>query len=240
MTAAGSLEAVAAPSRIPGGAQITRLESDGSSAITIVLDDGSRLCSSAPLAPTGLALRCLHAISLSLPLHEFILFQRSVYGRKETSIGSSYFEALAHVILAAVEETIVQEEIAPASAWETYLATRAVKDASLATLRSVPLVSSKAGRPVPVRDSSICAQLQAVLLGLHLLAEDCKLVVSTQGDYMTLVPVLVALATGLGAREWVDHYVRQSGIPCQAMTQRERIVSSYRRATLTSRDIGGV
>jgi hypothetical protein len=207
-------ESIIAPELMPQGKKIIRLEGDGSTNVTIIFEDHSRYITSVPSTPTGLALQCLNGLSLVLPLHQFTAFYNSLSATKASlPPGSTH--------LAAIEDTLRQilmrSNIRPAPVTTLdRIHQCSVNDYLFTGLRSsiptpAPLLPQS---PVSefVEDIEGKFVLSAILMTLHLVAENSKLLVETQKDFEALLPILMLLSSNLGLTNWLDYYKRASGV----------------------------
>lgn len=229
VTANGAVQSVEGAATIPDGARVSRLEGSGSSNVVINLDNGSRFNSSAPSFPAGLALRCLHVIATVLPVADYISFQSLVTSRKESTPGCSYLEAILGVIESSVG-VAVDDDTVDEDPWSNFVEQSTRENTSQDYLFTA-LSSSASSTHLPTTNLPITTTpeeyrtLEAILLGLHLLAEDCTLIVESQHEYSSLVPSLMYLAARLGLRNWIDYYHRASGLVCHVAVDRKSRLS---------------
>lgn len=208
VSAGGRIETVRSP-KLPEGRRAVKLEGDGSALVRISLDDGSTFSSTLPPPPGGLALECLHALSLALSVESFHQLQTAMTARRVESARSTHFEALVDILgLQGTPAPLASD----ATAWAAFLR-HSDEDPILAALRtsssSRPPLTTPPPRVPMVQLSQ--RQRETVLLALHLLAEDLKLQSGRMGDCLIMLAVVKSLAAGLGLRHWVDEYRRVTG-----------------------------
>ncbi|KAK4701396.1 anaphase-promoting complex subunit 1, partial [Phenoliferia sp. Uapishka_3] len=194
-----------------GGRRIKRVDGDRSGFFTVSFEDGSRFAAAMPSPPDGLARRILHTIAEVIPLSDYVQFWREVARCKANDPTVDYFQIIRDVLfnLFAVPSTIIE----PSDSWSEFInATdgNSTSDPALSTLRSS--ASRLETSPVVSRTQSTTRELlEAVVLGLHLLSEDCKVLAETQQDHVKLAAVLLPLVTTLGNPSWLDAYLRKTG-----------------------------
>lgn len=228
-TASVTFKKIIAPELMPRGKKIIRLEGDGSTNISITFDDQSRYVTSAPAPPAGLALRCLQGLSLVLPLQPFAAIYNSILAEKASSPpGSSYLDAIAATVKSVTIEIYIHSApIAPLNR----ICRSSAHDYLFTGLRSSNQTTSSLPprhRPsILAEDTDVMSLLEAMLMSLHLIAEDSKLLAETQQDFESLLPILMLLSSKLGLSNWLDYYKRASGINSVVLD------SSKSRTTIT-------
>lgn len=204
INAGGKIESVEGPT-LPSGKRIEKLSGDGSREVVVTLDDSKRFVTTVPDTPTGLAMDCLHVLSLVLPLETFFSLQSAISSWKRTVAGSSDFGAIAAVLGGDQAMDSTPPEHIPES------------DAIFANLRSSPTPPTPASTPHQQVVSIISpAEIDAAFLALHLLSEDYRLFTDTISEYQELAGLLLDLATSMGLYRWVDEYRRATGRPLKA------------------------
>lgn len=205
---ASAIASPALASPVPAARRVVRLDGNRTGFFTLTLDDGTRLSSALPAPPSGLARRMLHAISLVIPLDDFLPLQRSV-----ANGGVNQVERVLHSFFG-----VVPPSRDPADVWgafEDKTARYAQRDPAIATLRASP---TSQARVTPNGATAARRELrEAIVAALHLLAEDCKLSAETMYDHVQLAQVLLPLVASLGNQGWTDAYLRRTGgaLPAQ-------------------------
>lgn len=210
LSANGRSEAVVGPT-LPEGRTVKTLDGNGSTQFVLTLDDGSRHTAALPPLPTGLALRIMHVVSAVIPLDDFLGFQREIVKWKQKDPSASYLEAIEGVF--AVSFATSAPSPPSSDVWANFI------DATNSSSASDPIVAgllSSTPPPQPALGPATAAPtsrepLEAIILGLHLLIEDLKLLADTHEDYLALSALVLPLVAALGLPNWVDYYERKCG-----------------------------
>ncbi|GAA5900848.1 hypothetical protein JCM8208_004626 [Rhodotorula glutinis] len=204
------------------GRSIVSLDGNGSSTVLVTLDDGSRRLSSfAPPEPGALATTCLEALASVLPLEDFVQLQSAVFERErqdEAAARASSRTARRELALQLVLDELfdTQPRAAPTSPFDEMVQRASSRHAHggqdpLAALRASPRplgppVAATAG-PTPLREHD-----QAILLALHLVAQDARLASGSESEVRVLGRWVARLAAAKGLVGWVDYWRRLLGM----------------------------
>lgn len=189
------------------------------SRVTAVYSDGDRARLSLDFTlPHGLTRRCLEALVYALPHDEFAEFLRdfllNLQGSKSTS--EVQWDTFASVLCtkcglggSAEKKDILFSPSISGDAVLNRLAER---------LRLPPESKHPASPVTPVPSA------EQVLLLLHIVAQDCRLAVTTESDLLSLAPLLMRFAAALGRTDWLDYWQRL-------------VPAALERATLAPREL---
>lgn len=196
---------------LPTGRKLVTMQGDGSRDLILGLDDGTRYLSSAARLPGGVTRRCLEALSLVLPIEEFVTLQREVRERRE---GEDDWEAFQRVVEALFSNGEAEErergaEKDPYAAFLAATSWDAMADPLLSSLRTS--TSPICPPSLPPSSSPPDAHLQAVVWTLHLVAQDAKLEQTREKEWVQVARLVLRLSDRVGLRYWSDAYRRSLG-----------------------------
>lgn len=210
ISAEGKIESVEGPA-LPSGKRIAKLSGDGSKEVVVTFEDTTRCVTAIPQLPTGLAMDCLHALSLALPLETFINLQSAISSWSRTAVGSSDFGAIVAILGGGQSVDSTPAECIPDT------------DPIFANLRSSPSLPAPAPPPRQQISNPLSdVERSAAFHALHLLSEDYRLFNDTNREYQELVGLLIDMAASMGLEDWVDEYRRATGRPFKASIGQSR------------------
>jgi len=220
VTADGKEAAVPYPT-LPPGRSITSLDGNGTSTVLLALDDGSRrLTTFEPPEPGALATTCLEALAAALPLDDFVQLQSAVFEREcqgEAASWSRSRTARRELALQLVLDELfgAQPRAAPTSPFDEMVQRTSSRvepgmQDPLAKLRASPQTlgppAAPEAAPSPLREHD-----QAILLALHLVAQDARLASRSEDVVRALGRWVARLAAAKGLVGWVDYWRRFLG-----------------------------
>ncbi|KAL8291339.1 hypothetical protein RQP46_002317 [Phenoliferia psychrophenolica] len=201
---------------LPPSKKVRSLDGNRSRFFTITFEDHDRSSSFVPAGPSGLALRVWHTIALVTSLDDFGQLQSERSRREGADPTASDFEVLEQVLRAlfALPVPVEEDEEDPWKAFGTATARFSARDPAISSLRTSPSSSplQPPRRTTATESAAAPRELrEALVAGLHLLAEDCKILAETQHDHVRLVELLLPLVASLGIPTWTDAYQRKTG-----------------------------
>ncbi|KAM0747870.1 hypothetical protein T439DRAFT_305034 [Meredithblackwellia eburnea MCA 4105] len=228
---AGARECEVEIPEIPEGRTVTRLEGDESSQIIVVLDDSSRFTINCPsfVPCSQLALHVMWAISLAVDLDDFSNFQQQVgrHPKSKEGGGGEPLDAIADV-LATIFGCEPEISTTPVDDWTNFIQStqhQTSLDPIASLLRSSPISFPTASPPPLIpRPDSARRTLEAIVMALHLLAEEYRMSLKHQKEYLALATLLGPVLRAMGLETWMDSYARRTGLvfPCSERSDRLR------------------
>lgn len=225
VTVSGRVDEIQGPGRLPAGRRVVKLEGDRSRTVVLQLDDGTRWATSASLPEKGLALKTLETLSLLLSLDDFVQFRKAVGQWRVNEPGATVMDAIVGVLDSLWSPSSKEPPIIDSSAslsndpWAEFLrktsppSTEEIHDPILRNLSSsTPRHATPDTSSNPHTILAAPKNLQAVIFGLHLLAEDAKLMKETQGECIVLCELLARLTAAVGLFEWAERYRKILGL----------------------------
>ncbi|GAA5839235.1 hypothetical protein JCM9279_002636 [Rhodotorula babjevae] len=219
VTADGKEFVVPSP-QLPLGRTIASLDGNGSSTVLLTLDDGSRrLTTFTPPEPGALATACLEALAAALPLDDYVKLQSAVFEREREHEAAAWARsktARRELALQLVLDELfgAQPRAPPTSPFDemvqrTSSSLEPGASNPLARLRASPSAlapPAAPGAPSPLREHD-----EAILLALHLLAQDARLASGSEDEVRALGRWVARLAAAKGLVGWVDYWRRLLG-----------------------------
>ncbi|GAA6053253.1 hypothetical protein JCM3770_002679 [Rhodotorula araucariae] len=209
VTADGKETDVPIPPLSPGRF-ISSLDGNSSAAVVLTLDDGSRRLTHFDPPVSGLASKCLQALAEVLSLDDFSRLHSAVHsiGREGVAASGSHEQALEDVL---DELFAVQPRTVAPSPFDEMLRVGSTASSPLGPLRSSSGAPGPVLAPPPPSTSAPSPQQQAVLLALHLVAQDTRLSSAAERDVLVLGRLVARLAAAKGLAGWVDYWRRLCG-----------------------------
>lgn len=185
------------------------LEGAAAEAVNLVNEDGTAMRASFDMSPEDeLVGRCLAALSSIVSVSAFLRARVAHLDAKRSQAGTNDFAAFSSVILPMVGGSVAATR-EPEDDWTALLADRDRADPSFCSLTALPSSLDNSFPAISQPFSPV--EAQAVLLALHLVAEEAKILCNRAQDLVTLLPLLASIAGKLNLNEWIDYY-RRSGV----------------------------
>ena len=188
---------------------------------TVVTQEGQRIRISAQLVVIGrLSRQCFAALGQSLPAADFFLFKRELLAqlnylslsqrRSRTAIWRVFSATVLGIFgLPHSTETHASKQSLPRN--PATLSDPITRRLAIAVRTRFPSQDPKSSKPTwqPAFGEKLePSATGAVLLALHLVAQDCRLSSTRQEDLSMLATLLIELAGRMGRMDWQDYWIR--------------------------------
>lgn len=222
-TVNGHLENISTP-HLPPGRTLSSFIGSLSSTALAELDDGTMQALKFIPPPSGVTGRCLQALSLVLPMPDFLDLNHIFHSSRIDSSTRSDLDALSSVLETFSGMTAAE------SGPQRYRTDTLSSDPIYTFLRSSKSRNASVRAPLS-RSCTLSSHLEAVLTTLHLVAQDLKLSTTEDVSWIELAHLIRRLASAVGLPAWTDSYNRQLGGQPLMTRARECIVGQKCAAT---------
>ena len=194
--------------------QIVGLSDASGSSFSVLFDNGAAIRVNVDFAlPEGSARRCLEALSYVVSPAAFFILKRELLAQLQLlSTAKREAESAWRAFSRTTARLLGLESRRPATTFDNLshsalqcgdpITRRLAKAAGVGPVLETDEVNLLFGETIEHKE------VGGIILALHLVAQDCRLMLSRQSEVVDVANLLVELASAAGLRAWADYWLR--------------------------------